>query len=395
MKSDQPPFRIAAICTAYFPISHADVILSRWWEHRPGDAQWGWHGPRSRIASLYVDRFEPNDIGRQVAADQRLPLCTTVADALTLGGGSLAIDGVMIIGEHGSYGKNALGQKLYPRRELFDQVVAVFDRCGQSVPVFSDKHLSYDFDSALHMVNTARQRGFTFFAGSSLPHCPTTPALPPANSRAIEQAMTIFFGDTEAYGYHAIEYALSHMEKRSGGESGIRQVTAFTDGDAIEAARRDGLWSQDMLDAAMTLAHPPKPDRVHDKEAMLWVFEHNDGLRVAYFCLDRKVNNWIYAHHIAGETGPAVGTSVLAGLELYYPHFATFSRVIEDGLMTGRPSFPMERVLLSTGATEALMRSLAQPGTPLPTPHLNIRYQPQAASPQLPSRHLEDGRLGT
>ena len=39
----------------------------------------------------------------------------TIAEALTLGGGKLAVDGVVLVGEHGNYPKNEKGQTKYPR----------------------------------------------------------------------------------------------------------------------------------------------------------------------------------------------------------------------------------------------------------------------------------------
>ena len=81
------------------------------------------------------------------------------------------MDGVLLIGEHGDYADNEIGQKLYPRKELFDKIVDVFRTSNRSVPVFCDKHLSWNFDWALEMDRTAREMGFLLLAGSSIPHC--------------------------------------------------------------------------------------------------------------------------------------------------------------------------------------------------------------------------------
>src|SRR5205823_14114158 len=65
--------------------------------------------------------------------------------------------GVLLIAEHGDYPYNAKGQKLYPRHEYFQKIVEVFRRSGKSVPVFCDKHLSYDRKKGREMVETARR----------------------------------------------------------------------------------------------------------------------------------------------------------------------------------------------------------------------------------------------
>ncbi len=44
-----------------------------------------------------------------------MKLYSTIAEALTLGGSKLAVDGVVIVGEHGNYQRNEKGQTKYPR----------------------------------------------------------------------------------------------------------------------------------------------------------------------------------------------------------------------------------------------------------------------------------------
>ena len=70
----------------------------------------------------------------------------TIAEALRCGGDKLAVDGILIIAEHGDYPDNEKGQKLYPRYEFFKQCVEVFEKDGHAVPVYNDKHLSYSFE---------------------------------------------------------------------------------------------------------------------------------------------------------------------------------------------------------------------------------------------------------
>ena len=38
----------------------------------------------------------------------------TIAEALTLGGSKLAVDGVVVVGEHGNYPRNEKGQTAIP-----------------------------------------------------------------------------------------------------------------------------------------------------------------------------------------------------------------------------------------------------------------------------------------
>src|SRR6266478_9705567 len=102
---------------------------------------------------------------RALAKEHGFAISKDVAGALTLGGDKLAVDGVLLIGEHGDYPYNNKGQKLYPRFELFQRIVEVFRKSGRSVPVFCDKHLYYDRKRAREMVETAGKLGFGLMAG--------------------------------------------------------------------------------------------------------------------------------------------------------------------------------------------------------------------------------------
>ena len=100
------------------------------------------HRPPFEIASLYIEQTpEATDLGRAKARKHGVRLSPTIADALTLGTGKLAVDAVLLIAEHGDYPLNAKLQKLYPRGRYFRQVLDVFRASGRSVPVFIDKHL--------------------------------------------------------------------------------------------------------------------------------------------------------------------------------------------------------------------------------------------------------------
>ena len=96
-------------------------------------------------------------------------LSPTIADALTLGTGKLAVDAVLLIAEHGDYPLNEKLQKLYPRGRFFREVLEVFRASGRGVPVFIDKHLSYSRAEARQMVDQARALKVPLMAGSSLP----------------------------------------------------------------------------------------------------------------------------------------------------------------------------------------------------------------------------------
>ena len=109
MKPDHP--KIAVLSTEFHPASHTDVIVSRWLEPFPNDSLYGWRTPTSLIASFYVaQRKMTSDLTNGVTARFGIPCFDSIAGALTLGGDELAVDGVMLIAEHGDYPENEFHQ---------------------------------------------------------------------------------------------------------------------------------------------------------------------------------------------------------------------------------------------------------------------------------------------
>ena len=162
-----PSLPSAAIVTEFRHRSHADVICTRILDGYYPDGRR--QEPRTRIVSMYTDQVPRDDMSRGFAHRNRYTIYPTIEEALTLGGDRLAVDAVLLIGEHGDYPVNERGQKLYPRHRLFADIVDVFRKAGRSVPVFCDKHLSYSWDKAKQMYDWARELDIPFMAGSSIP----------------------------------------------------------------------------------------------------------------------------------------------------------------------------------------------------------------------------------
>jgi hypothetical protein len=378
----------------YYPLSHSDVIVSRWLEPRPTDRAFGWPAPGhdrpcTEIASAYIAQFPENDIGRETLKRHGVPLFSTVREALTLDGESLAVDGVLLIGEHGDYPRNEWSQKMYPRRELFDEIVEVFRAGGRGVPVFCDKHLSYDAASAQHMVRAARDLGFPLMAGSSLPVGGyLDPWLMPEGA-ALCEGIGLFYGDLEAYGYHSIEFLQSLVARRAGDEAGIQSVTAYF-GESFWEAEKAGAWSPDLLEAALRLARSCRPGNYRDNLTgpatpqpfggqwpAAFCFEHADGLRTAHLLLNGHIED--FAAAVREKSGAIHSVCSQCGMNNaennYFAHFAMLNAQIEEFMLTGKSPYPVEHYLLSTLAIAAAIQALAQPGKTVATPDLALPYR--------------------
>ena len=119
------PKRIAAILTEYRPGSHADVIIGKYLEGFNQDQMAPY--PESKIVSMFTEQVPENDMSRPLAKKYNIPIFRTVADALTMGGDGLAVDAVLLIGEHGVYPMNDKEQKQYPRFEMFLKMVLILN----------------------------------------------------------------------------------------------------------------------------------------------------------------------------------------------------------------------------------------------------------------------------
>src|SRR5262245_22521153 len=144
--------KVAAVVTEYRRHSHADVIVSKILEgyHHDGKAF-----PNLELVSLYCDQFPPKDMARDLARKHGFTIYDSIEKALTRDGAKLAVDGVLLVGEHGNYAKNDRGQIMYPRRRFFEETAKVFETSRTSVPVFNDKHLSATVTDAKWIDNNA------------------------------------------------------------------------------------------------------------------------------------------------------------------------------------------------------------------------------------------------
>ena len=377
-----PKLRIAAITTVYHRYSHADDIITKFIE---GYAVIGrTHLPHATVVSLAIEQFPETDIGRGLAARYGIPLFDTPAAALTLGGdgAALAVDGVLLVGEHGDYPFNAKEQRLYPRRRLFEEIVKVFRRSGRSVPVYNDKHFSYDWPSAAWMYGQSRALGFALMAGSSVPVAWRKPPLAFQPGIALDGALSLGFSGLEVYGFHTLELLQAFVERRRGGEVGIRAVQCL-EGPAVWEAARQGRWRVDLLRAALRSvprAHsgtgdvPGDLERA-DPEAVVFLVEYSDGFKAAAYLSRGLSAEFGFAAAVGGRAEPVATWCVLNKPQR--DHFSFLCNHIEVMFRTGRPSYPVERTLLVTGALAALMDSHAAGGRRLETPHLaSVGYTP-------------------
>jgi len=376
-----PRPRVAAVFTEFRRLSHAYHILGNAMGKYLFRGQWV--DPGLDVVSFYADQFPQGDMARAASLKYGVPLYKTIDEALCVGGKELAVDAVLLIGEHGRYPANELGQRMYPRKEFFDQIVAVQKRAGLYVPVFNDKHLSYRWDWAKAMYDEAHQLKMSLMAGSSVPLAQRMPPLELPADAVVTEVVSIHGGGVEGYDFHALEVLQSIIEARRGGETGVSRVE-FVTGEALQKATADGRWSQALVSAAMhaerdakmprrKMGRPFPPEPFAPRHAILITYK--DGTRGTVLTIGRSDERWNFACQVAGREQP-LATSFYGGPWGNWNLFNALGHAIAHFFRTKQSPYPVERTLLVGGILDAAMHARAA-GQPQDTPHLAIKYAAQ------------------
>lgn len=365
--------RVAAIFTAFTYRSHAHVILENFL--KPYLFCGSVIEPQMQIVSMYGDQFPEGEMARQIAQEFKIPILPTIREALTLGGKKMAVDAVLSIGEHGSYPLNEIGQTMYPRKRFFDEIVAVMRETRKVVPLYSDKHLSYRYDWAHEMVETAREMKIPFMAGSSVPLAQRRPMLNLPHNAIFEEVLLVHGGGPDAYDFHALEALQSMMENRRGAETGVSSVQCLQ-GDAVWKAAEAHLWNPDLVEVALRpeLGAKAKDWRQMSPEPYLIIVRYKDGFTAPLVTVPG--NRWAFAYRLKGQSKP-LGCEFHVGPWVNRNLFKALSHAIQHLFLTKQPPYPIERTLLTTGMTEAVMQSRFQNGEIKLTPHLEFSYHPR------------------
>jgi hypothetical protein len=370
--------KIALVVTEYRRNAHADVIGTRLLE---GYELFGQkHAPRVECVSIYADQVPPNDMSRAMAAKHKLRVSDTVRDALTLGGDKLAVDGVVLIGEHGAYPYNEKGQHMYPRFQLFKQVVDVFQASGRVVPVFLDKHFSFSWEHAKWMYDAARALRIPLMAGSSVPISWRRPEIEWEYGDPMRHAVSAAYGPKEAYGFHALEALQAMAERRKGGETGVRAVQCL-DGWPVWEWTDANPWAKRLLEAAVARSEQKMHGemRVLVRNPSVFAVEYADGLQAAVYLLNGLIQDFTVAFEIPGKPDP-ISSEFYLQPGRFFSHFSMLVHYIEELMLRKRAPYPVERTLLTTGILAAAMDSAYQKGRRIETPHLLFSYRPPKQS---------------
>lgn len=364
--------KLAAISTVIWKdkASHARTIVGKYLFgfNEDGNAP----RPQSQVVSLYTHQTPSDDISRNWSTTAGVPWFRSIHEALTLGTDQLAVDGVVLVAEHGDYEFNDKEQKLYPRFELFLQIADTFRRTGQSVPVFSDKHLNYRWTNARRMYDISRELDFPFMAGSSLPVNYRYPDIEFPHGASSQHGVVLGPGPIDSYGFHMLEAVQCLIERRAGGESGVEAVQCL-EGEAIWQFLDSTPWAQRLFEAARSRSHSPVGDARKDARAALFRVWHRDGMETAIFRLPESIEDFCVAVDVEGQSEPLSTMMWRGGAD--NRSFDSLIVNIDEMFETGRAVYPVERTLLVSGVLDLLLESRVQGHRRIETPELDIAYR--------------------
>jgi hypothetical protein len=383
--------RIACLVSYWgLPTSHADWIVNKlldgyWWK--------GAYTPsRVDVVSVYINQLDTSLLGQKVCKAKNIPIFKTVGEAVTLGGKELAVDGVVIVCEHGNYPTDLKGHWLLPRWWIYQQVIRVFEQSKRSVPIFNDKHLSYNWNDAKWMFDKSRALNFPLTGGSSIPIYYRKPEIDLAPDTPLKNGLVIGDMADEGAAFHCIDVLQSFMDRRKGGETGVKSVQSIRGPEAWKWVEANP-WATNLLEAVrknfdLPAGHFQQEGQTNQqgrrsnpqgRQTNLCIVEYNDGTKAA--SISGSGVGWTFAGDIEGQKNPTI-ISMLGWpgpISQFHAGNAHEHWLIEM-MLTGKEPFNAERLLVSTGIVNYYMDSNWQDGRyfavgrAVETPYMNMKY---------------------
>jgi hypothetical protein len=350
-------------------------------------------GPvESRLAPVHHD-LDPLDLSVGRSNEFGFRLCENIPEALRCGGDHLAVDAVLAIVEQVDYPRNDRDQILYPRYDFFQQCVEVFQDEGRAVPYFNYGSLSFSFEQAKSMVDIADRLRFPLMAGSWLPVTWRLPDVDIPHGAKIQEAVMVGMGSLDGGDFDALEAMQCMLERRSGGETGVKAVQLL-EGDDVWAAGESGRWSKELLSSALSRSDSPlglteldgrTQDLVGDgvlpqlvKDPAAYCIEYNDGTRATLLMLTGANNDFTFSSHVAGSG--VISAQFFRAPAPNVNYTASLAAKIEEMFTTRVAPYPARRTLLTSGILEAGLLSRHRLNQRLETSYLDVKYEPPAES---------------
>ena len=358
------------------PGSHADWIISklmRWLSvaGRP-------HSFSRGRCVRYIHQFDTSELGQKVCKSKGIPIFKTVGEAVTLGG------------------KELLWMVLHSRRtrECIQLIsrgtgscraggstsrLSGFEKSKRSVPVFNDKHLSYNWDDAKWMFDKSRELGLPLNGGSSIPYDFRRARRELAIDTPIKNSIVVGGASDEGAIFHCVDVLQAFADRRKGGETGVKSVQSIRAPETSKWVERNP-WAAKLLDSVAKSFDLKSGIFQENVQANVCIVEYNDGTTAAV--ISGRDVGWTYAGELEGQKEPTI-VSMLGWPGPYSQYHASNAQPhwITEMMVTRKEPYNAERLLLSTGIVNHYMESnwengLYSPvGRRIETPFMNMTYR--------------------
>ncbi len=377
--------KLAIVASRWTPLSPAQQIGDRFLVGYPRGSKW--RHPEMDVVSLYVDQRPEGDQSRERAAEFGFQIYSSIAETLRCGSSRLDVDGVLILAGQG--GDSSAETSAI---DFFQPMAEVFEKDGRAVPIYIDQPLS--FEQARRMVVVSRHLKFPVLAGSSLPLTWRLPPLELPMACVVEDSLMVGIGSLRSDRYRALEAMQCMLERRRGGETGVKSVQ-LVEGEAVWKAGESGRWSKELLEAALarsdslqgqTLVDARPRDLVNNgelprlvKHPEAYFVDYSDGLRGTLLMLNGAVRDFNFAARL--QDVPLVqSTQFFLPPQPNLAGSVCLVAQVEDMITSGQTPVPPERALMVSGILDRCLESKAKGHLLLDTPELNPGYQPSGES---------------
>ena len=210
-------------------------------------------------------------------------------------------------------------------------------------------------------------------------------------------------GGLDSYDIHALEAVQCIVERRKGGETGVKWIEGVRGKAAYDLVKKQsfaaGGCDRKLLTACLCRSHNlqqlepgfnhafPEIDRwdelataagkrgkrrTHTPTA--YRYEHHDGLKVTMLLIEEFVHDFCVAVRYKDPSKKPLSTNLFLPPREVCNFFSPQVHSAEEMFNTGKAPYPIERTLLTTGITAAGVESVHQKKR-LNTPQLNVTYK--------------------
>ena len=234
------------------------------------------------VVSVYIHQLDASVLGQKVCKAKNIPIFKTVNEAVALSGKELAVDGIVIVAEHGNYPTDLKGHWLLPCWWIYQQVIKVFEQSKRLVLYLTTSTSPTTGDDAKWMFDKSRELNFSLTGGSSIPTYFRKPEIELAIDTPIKNSIVVGNTADEGAIFHCIDVLQAFVDRHKGGETGVKAVQSVRGPETWAWVERNA-WAGNLLEAVRKEFDLKLGDLQERRNPNVCVVEYNDGSKAVVF----------------------------------------------------------------------------------------------------------------